>query len=444
MIPFTSNNGPEIIYPSTGLYALKQTVDLTSIYAQIKDEIDQYIKANLFPDAANIKQIIKKIIKENILELFPTDIDPFNVKQQCNAINQQLMNEYNKLKDIITTIQQSHTILEKQNSDYKDQFNKINSNLTRIDTIAANKANRADLKEIKTLVESKPSFDQLAAAQNIVETNTNKKLKEANEFITQQLTGELAAAQNIVEQNATRRQAETMNHVRDTYATAANLTRIDSILANKANKADLNEVNTLLNTKANKSDLNEIKLNITNANKRIQLNEQLVKKRFKHYQKKLIQISREFIPIKRDIKYFTDKYKEVVATNNILDTLVRTLTTQLFELETNIIKKFQDIENNTMESDTFLNQVETTNEEINKLLVGIQQEIENIKQTNLLPIEQINALSLQLNKIESKYSRQYDNIWESLDILDNQLQKTNKELENTQINIASFMVDEMR
>ena len=66
-----------------------------------------------------------------------------------------------------------------------------------------------------------------------------------------------------------------------------------------------------------------------------------------------------------------------------------------------------------------------------------------MKQTNLLPIEQINALSLRLNNVESKYSQQYSNIWESLDILDNELQKTNKELDTTQKNVASFMIAEV-
>jgi len=93
---YANNINPYMIAAQTK--QINQSIDLAFINNKIKEALDQYTSqkeiSKTIPNIDEMKQIIKKIVKENINELFPPDTDPLNVKQQCKDINQQLMAEF--------------------------------------------------------------------------------------------------------------------------------------------------------------------------------------------------------------------------------------------------------------------------------------------------------------------------------------------------------------
>jgi hypothetical protein len=455
---YSNNINPYMVTMQTdNTTQLNPSIDLSLINNKIKEALDQYTSkieiSKTLPNIDEMKQIIKTIVKENINEIFPSDTDPLNVKQQCKAINQQLMVEFNQLKSLVETYQQNQEKLVAQfNTAISERDNKFSSTITGINSILANKANLSDLHSTEqNLVGQNNTFNQkltnlvdtvalkanlneviplvtevnkhVAQVQNLVERNTDKKIKEANN----EVSGQIAQVQNLVERNTDKKIKEAVGHISDNNNTfTSKITTINSILANKANKSDLHEIEAL---KANKSDLDYIKLKINNINKRIQKNEQLVAKKFKKHLLKLRKINERFTSIKSDIQNLNNGHQELVNNSLIMGTLFKQLYVEVSGYEATLKTKLEDLEqsfdiNNSslIKNNQNIQQLTTlisnTDQIIQDKFNQINQEIRTIQLNNQVSTSEIEKLKSRIEEIKRVYDTEQGSIKERIDNLE--------------------------
>jgi hypothetical protein len=475
---YTNNINPYMIAAQTK--QLNPSIDLTFINNKIKEALDQYTSqkeaSKTLPNIDEMKQIIKKIVKENINELFPPDTDPLNVKQQCKDINQQLMAEFNQLKSLVETYQQNqdkliaqfNTVVSERETKLTSNINSLLANKAGLNDLRATEQNMAtqnntliqQLRNLTNTVAMKTSLDQvmplvtevnnhITQTQNNVEqnmaiqNNTLQQLRNLTDTVAlkanldqvmplvAEVNNHVAQTQNTIEQNTNRKIKEVVDHISDNNNTfTSNITTINSILANKANKVDLRETNQLLAQKANKSDLDYIKLKINNINKRIQKNEQLVAKKFKKHLQKLRAVNNTFTSINSDIQNLNNGHQELVNNSLIMGTLFKqlyvevsgyqaTINTQLQELEESLKRNTNSLTKNNQTIQQLTNLISTKDQIIQRNFDQINQEIHTMKVKNQVSSTEIDKLQVNIVAIKRAYDNEQTSIKKRIDDLEN-------------------------